>query len=264
MATEPLKSFIGKGKTLFLLDISSFIFRAFFAIRSLSNSKGEPTNAVYGVASMLAKLVEEADPAYMAVAYDSKEPSFRHGMYDEYKANRSAPPEDLAPQFARIDELVRCMEIHSFRQAGLEADDLIATLTHRWTELSPEHRVVIVTGDKDLMQLVNDRVRIWDTMANRFYGEDEVKEKMGVAPARICDFLALVGDSSDNVPGVPGIGPKGACQLIEEFGGVEEILAAARGGAIKGKKGEALAEHAEDARLSYRLVCLKEDAELHV
>src|SRR5690606_25558151 len=148
----------------------------------------------------------------------------RHEMYGEYKAHRSEPPEDLVPQFGRIDDLVRAMAIHSFRQPGLEADDLIATLTHRWCALSPDHRVVIVTGDKDLMQLVSPRVRIWDTMAGRFYGEEEVAEKMGVPPARIRDYLALVGDSSDNVPGEPGIGPKGAVQLIEEFGGIEGVL----------------------------------------
>ena len=253
-----------KASVLYLIDISSFIFRAFFAIRSLRSKSGEPTNAVYGVATMLARLAAEARPDYLAVVYDSKEPSFRKEIYPEYKANRSAPPDDLVPQFARIEELVRCFEIHSYRLAGVEADDLIATLARRWCGLSLENQVVIVSGDKDLMQLVNDRVILWDTMANKKYGPLEVEEKFGVKPSQIRDYLALVGDSSDNIPGVPSIGPKSAADLLKEFGSLDGVLAAASAGKIAGKKGEAISTHEEDARMSAELATVHEELALEV
>lgn len=250
--------------TLYLIDISSFIFRAFFAIRALKNKAGEPTNAVYGVATMLARLAEEAKPEYLAVVYDSKEPSFRKEVYPEYKANRSAPPDDLVPQFDRIEQLIRAFEIHSYRQSGVEADDLIATLTHRWCAEAPHHHVVIVTSDKDLMQLVSDRVEIWDTMSNKFYAPPQVEEKFGVRPDQIRDYLALVGDSSDNIPGVAGIGPKGASDLLKQFGTLEQILEAAQRGEISGKKGETLKTNEKDARLSSELATVKVDLPVQI
>ncbi len=245
--------------TLFLVDLSSFIFRAFYAIRSLSNRAGEPTNAVYGVATMLAKLIDDAKPTYLAAVFDSKEPSFRKEVYPEYKANRSAPPEELLPQFDRIEQLVGAMGLPGYRKSGIEADDLIAALAKRWLESDPGHRVVIVTGDKDLMQLVSDRVVVWDTMNDRTFGPGEVTEKFGVGPERVRDYLALVGDSSDNVPGVGGIGPKGAVELLKEHGDLEGVLRAAESGAIPGKKGDALRTQAREARLSAELVTLKDD-----
>ncbi len=251
-------------QTLYLIDISSFIFRAFFAIRSLKNSVGEPTNAVYGVATMIAKLVEEAKPQYMAVIYDSKEPSFREKIYPQYKANRSKTPEDLVPQLSRIEELIRSFEIHSYRQEGIEADDLISTLTHRWCEASPESQVVIVSSDKDLMQLVNDRVILWDTMKSQFYGIKQVEEKFGVRPDQIRDYLALVGDSADNIPGVSGIGSKGAAELLKQYGDLNQILLAAQEGKISGKKGEILRQEEKNARLSALLATLKHDLEVEV
>ncbi len=245
-----------RENTLFLVDVSSFIFRAFFAIRSLSNKRGEPTNAVYGVATMLARLLEEANPKYLSIVYDSKEPSFRKEVYTEYKANRSAPPDDLIPQFDRIEDLIKKMGLHSVRVSGVEADDLIGTLTHRWIAENPKHEVVIVTGDKDLMQLVTPKVRAWDTMKGVDYGEKEVEEKFGVKPNQVRDYLALVGDSSDNIPGVPSIGPKGAVDLLKEFGTLEGVLAAAKAGKIKGKKCETIAANEADAYLSQKLATL--------
>lgn len=245
-----------RENTLFLVDVSSFIFRAFFAIRSLTSRKGEPTNAVYGVASMLAKLIEEAKPKYLSIVYDSKEPSFRKEMYTEYKANRSAAPDDLVPQFDRIEDLIKKMGLHSVRVSGVEADDLISTLTHRWIAESPKHEVIVVTGDKDLMQLVTPRVRAWDTMKNVVYGPAEVEEKFGVGPTQVRDYLALVGDSSDNIPGVPSIGPKGAVDLLKEFGTLEGVIAAAKAGKIKGKKCETIAANEADAFLSQKLATL--------
>ncbi|MBI2711434.1 MAG: DNA polymerase I [Bdellovibrio sp.] len=250
--------------TLYLVDISSFIFRAFFAIRSLKNKAGEPTNAVYGVATMLARLADEAKPEYLAVVYDSKEPSFRKEVYPEYKANRSAPPDDLVPQFDRIEELIAAFEIHSYRMKGVEADDLIATLAHRWCAEAPHHHVVIVSSDKDLMQLVSDRVEIWDTMSNKFYAPPQVEEKFGVKPEQIRDYLALVGDSSDNIPGVAGIGPKGASDLLKQFGTLDRVLDAARKNEIAGKKGESLRTCEKDALLSAELATVKVDLPVHI
>jgi DNA polymerase I len=245
--------------TLYLVDISSFIFRAFFAIRSLTTRQGEPVNAVYGVAQMLSRLHDEARPQYLAVVYDSKEPSFRKEIYAEYKANRSETPPDLIPQFDKIERLIQSLEMHSYRQSGIEADDLIATLTHSWCRASAGNHVVIVTSDKDLMQLVNERVSIWDTMNNKIYGEPEVVEKFGVKPSQIRDYLALVGDSSDNIPGVPSVGPKTASDLLREYGTLDDVLKAAADGKISGKKGQVLVSHEGDARLSAELATVRVD-----
>jgi DNA polymerase-1 len=250
--------------TLYLIDISSFIFRAYYAIRPLHTKAKEPVNAVYGVAQMLSRLADEARPEYLAVVYDSKEPSFRKEIYAEYKANRTAPPDDLIPQFGRIEQLIQSFEMHSYRQSGVEADDLIATLTRRWYKLSSKNKVVIVSSDKDLMQLVNDRVSIWDTMKNVMYGEAEVEEKFGVRPNQIRDYLALVGDSSDNIPGVPSIGPKSAVDLLKAHQTLDGVLKAAVDGKISGKKGEVLVKHEEDARLSAELATVHEELTIEV
>lgn len=247
-------------QTLYLLDISSFIFRAFYAIRMLNAPvTQEPVNAVYGVLSMVLKLMEQAKPNHLVVAFDSKGPGFREEMYSDYKANRSEPPEDLIPQFARVDELVEVLGIPGFKTAGVEADDWIATLTRAWLAASPSHHVVIVTGDKDLMQLVEPRVRLWDTMNEKVYDPEGVLEKYGVKPTQICDYLGLVGDASDNIPGVTGIGPKGASDLLKQFETIEGVIEAAQSGKVAGKKGLAIVEGAESARLSKRLASLKDD-----
>jgi DNA polymerase-1 len=253
------------SRTLYLLDISSFIFRAYYATMgrtTMRTSAGEPTNAVFVVANMINKLKDEAKPEYLAVVYDSKEPSFRKEIYPEYKANRASLPEDLIPQFGRIEELVKALELRSMRQSGVEADDLIATATKLWCRSDASHRVVIVTSDKDLMQLVDDRVRIWDTMSGKIYGPPEVEEKFGVKPTQIRDYLALVGDSSDNIPGVAGIGPKTAADLLKQYGDLEGVLRAAQSGAIPGKRGETIRTSEKDARLSAELATIHEKLEL--
>ena len=250
--------------TLYLIDISAFIFRAFYAVRDLTAPDGTPVNAVYGVASMLGKLLEEAAPEYLAVIYDSKEPSFRKVMYPEYKANRSACPEPLIPQFDIIEQLIEHMGIPSFRESGVEADDLIATLRKVWIAQNPKHRVVVVTGDKDLMALVDGKTQVWDTMKDVHYTEHEVREKFGVAPNQIRDYLAMVGDASDNIPGITGVGPKGAELLLKEFKTLDGVLQAAKEGKIKGKKGEVIAESKDVAYLSRDLATLKEDVDLHI
>ncbi len=250
--------------TLYLIDISAFIFRAFYAVRELTAPDGTPVNAVYGVASMLGKLIDEVDPEYIAVVYDSKEPSFRKEIYPEYKANRSAPPEPLLPQFDIIEELITKMGLPSFRESGVEADDLIATLRKEWIKQDPKHRVIVVTGDKDLMALVDAKTQVWDTMKEVHYTEHEVTEKFGVAPNQICDYLSIVGDSSDNIPGIMGIGAKGAETLLREFKTLDGVIAAAKAGKIKGKKAEQIIEGEKSALLSRELATLKEDLKLHL
>lgn len=253
-----------KYNTLYLVDISSFIFRAFYAIREMTAPNGTPVNAVYGVATMLGRLLDEVNPEYVAIVYDSKEPSFRKKMYPEYKANRSAAPEMLVPQFDLIETLIKKMGLPSFREEGVEADDLMATLNRAWLKKDPDHRVVIVTGDKDMMALVNSKTQLWDTMKDVYYTEHEVIEKFGVKPSQIRDYLAIVGDSSDNIPGITGLGPKGAETLLKEFGDLDTIIEAAKAGKIKGKKGELIVTGEADAKLSRELATLKEDLVLHV
>ncbi len=250
--------------TLYLIDISSFIFRAFYAVRELTAPDGTPVNAVYGVASMLGRLIDEAHPQYLAVVYDSKEPSFRKIKYPEYKANRAAPPEMLLPQFELIETLVREMGIPSFRQSGVEADDLIATLNHTWVKGDSKHRVVVVSGDKDLMALVDSKTQLWDTMKDVHYTPHEVIEKFGVKPSQVRDYLAMVGDSSDNIPGITGIGPKGAEVLLKEYETLDGVIAAAKAGKIKGKKGEMIVEGESMAILSRELATLKDDIPLQI
>ncbi|MFQ5673193.1 MAG: DNA polymerase I [Nitrospinales bacterium] len=211
-----------KDKTLYLIDGSSYIFRAFFAIRqSLSNSRGLPTNALYGFVNMLQKVVRDERPDYLAVVFDAKEKTFRHEMFPDYKANRAEPPEDLVPQFPYFDPLVQAYDIVSLRKSGFEADDIIGTLAREGERQG--FQVVIVSGDKDMMQLIGPRVHMLDTMKNKRFEEKDVVAKFGVAPAQVVEVMALMGDSSDNIPGVAGVGPKTAAQLIQTFGSVENL-----------------------------------------
>ena len=206
-----------------LIDASSFIFRAFYAVRPLSNKAGLPTNAVFGFANMVLKVLEDLQPSHIAVVYDTKHPSFRKELYSDYKANRSAMPEDLIPQMPYVKKFVEALGLPSFEQPGFEADDIIGTLAERAAHMNGEADVCIVSSDKDLMQLVNGHIFLYDTMKEVKYTPAEVKEKLGVPPALVPDYLGLVGDSSDNIPGVKGIGPKGAVALLEQFGSMENI-----------------------------------------
>ncbi|MEK6776160.1 MAG: 5'-3' exonuclease H3TH domain-containing protein [bacterium] len=239
-------------KTLYLIDGSSYIYRAFFAIRNLSNSRGLPTNAVYGFTRMLMKIIQEKSPDYVAVAFDVKGPTFRNELYAEYKANRPEMPDDLKPQIPYIKRMVHGFGIPKIEMAGYEADDVLGTLARRGEEKGLE--VVLVSGDKDLLQLVTPHVKVYDTMKDEVYGEEEVKERFGVEPARVIEVMALMGDSSDNIPGIPGIGQKTAVKLIQEHHDLEKLLAHAD--QIKGKMGEKIRENQDLARLSKRLVTI--------
>lgn len=246
------------SKTLYIVDGSSYIFRAYYAIRSLSNSQGLPTNAIYGFTQMLLKLIADEKPEYLVMVFDSKEPSFRKQKYPEYKANREVPPEDLVPQFDYIRQVTRALNVPILEKPGFEADDIIATLVRR--KLSSKEHAVIVTGDKDLMQLVNDRITLLDTMKDQRVNRVGVKEKFGVTPEQMIDLQALAGDSSDNVPGVPGIGPKTAGQLIAQYGSLEKLYQHLD--EIKGKKRENLEQFQGQAKLSQWLVTLSEEVPL--
>lgn len=206
--------------TLYLVDGSGYIFRAYYAVAPLSNDSGMPTNALLGFTRMLMKLLKDVSAKYIAVTFDMAGPTFRHEMYDAYKANRGECPEDLVPQMPYFRSIVQAMGITSCEKQGVEADDIIATLCRCF----PEHPITIVSGDKDLTQLVNDRVTVWDAMRDRTFQPESVQTKFGVAPEQIIDFLALTGDSSDNVPGLKGVGPKTAAKLLNEGGTLEELL----------------------------------------
>src|SRR6266481_1298269 len=264
-ATKPVPVEVpAKGDHIFLVDGSSYIFRAYHALPPLNRkSDGLQVNAVLGFCNMLWKLLRdmkpEERPTHLAVVFDKSEKTFRNEMYADYKAHRPEPPDDLRPQFAFIREAVRAFDIPCLEQLGYEADDLIATYVRETCELGAT--ATIVASDKDLMQLVNDCVVMYDSMKDRRIGISEVMEKFGVPPEKVIDVQALIGDSVDNVPGVPGIGVKTAAKLIAEFGDLETLLA--RAGEIKQNKcRESLIEFAEQARLSARLVKLDDDVPL--
>jgi len=249
-----------KRKLLYLIDGSGYIFRAYYGIRALSSPSGEPTNAVYGFASMIQKVLDEEQPEYIAIMFDTARKSFRTELYEAYKANRPPPPEDLVPQFARIHEVTEAFKLPLYKKEGYEADDYIAT----WTRLALENDfdVKIITGDKDLMQLVNDRVELWEPMREKLYRAKEVEEKFGVPPEQIGDLLALMGDASDNIPGVRGVGQKTAAKLLKEHGTLEGVLKAATEGRIKGKICQKIADAVDDARLSRKLVELEYNVQI--
>ena len=246
-------------KTLYIVDGSSYIYRAFFAIRGLSTSEGFPTNAIYGFTQMLKTLIQSEEPDFLAVtfdAHDADKTNFRKEMYPEYKAHRKEMPDDLQTQLPYFHRVVRALNIPIYEQAGVEADDLIATATRKARNIGLP--VCIVTGDKDLMQLVGDDVEMYDTMQEKRYDIEDVVERFNVEPQGVKYVLALSGDSSDNIPGVPGIGEITGGRLIDEFGDLETILDNIED--VGGKKRKQnLREYADQARLSLDLVTLKDD-----
>ena len=252
---------LGPGDRLLLVDGSGFIFRAFHALPPLTRkSDGLPVGAVAGFCNMVHKMLEDgrngARPTHMAVIFDHSSKTFRNAIYPEYKAQRPEPPEDLRPQFALIRDATRAFNLACIEAEGWEADDIIATYARRAAKDGAQ--VTIVSSDKDLMQLVDDRIAMLDAMKGRAIGRAEVIEKFGVGPEKVVDVQALAGDSVDNVPGAPGIGIKTAAQLIEAFGDVETLLARA-GEITQPRRRQTLIDNAEQIRVSKRLVTLADD-----
>ena len=244
---------------LYVIDLSGYVFRAYHAIAPLTSPTGEPTHAVFGTVNMLERLVRQQRPTLLCVAMDSRTPTFRKEIYPAYKANRPPIPEDLPQQMKRCRDVIDAFGMSVFQRDGVEADDLIASAVRRARE--EKLKVVIVSADKDLTQLVGDDVLMWDTFRDRVFGPAEVEERYGVGPGQMRDLLALMGDASDNVPGVPSVGPKTARDLLQSYGTLEGVYEHLN--ELKRKKlREKLEENHEQALLSQTLVTLKEDCEL--
>ena len=258
---------MAESPCVYLLDGSSYIFRAFFALPALSNASGLPTNAVYGFTTMTVKLLKTYRPDYLAVALDAGRETFRNRIYQEYKSNRPEAPLDLIPQFPYIRKVLEAMKVAVVEREGYEADDLIATLAKRLSERGAQ--VVIVSGDKDLMQLVGDGVRLLDTGKDKWIGLQEVREKFGVEPDKVIEVMGLMGDSTDNIPGVRGVGEKTAIALIQRYHSIENLFSHLDDLDQSGLKGverirKALLAGKEAAFLSRTLATVKSDVPIRL
>jgi len=245
MAEEP--------RILYLIDISSYFYRAFHAIRGLATSKGFPTNDAYGVTNMLLKVIKERQPHYLALVFDSKGPTQRHRDFPAYKAHRPPMPEELVMQLPYIQKIIDGFRLPALRQEGFEADDLICTLVHQ--ARARGFRVEIISGDKDLLPLVQEGVDMWDPMKEVRYDPAAIREKYGLTPEELVEVRALAGDASDNIPGVPGIGEKTALKLVARFHSLENLLAHLDEVKEKSLRSR-LSQYADQARLSRRLTVL--------
>ncbi len=258
MTSGSIKTENGKPP-LYLIDGSSYLYRAYFAIRTpMSTSSGMQTKAVFGITSMLLKILREKRPEFIAVAWDAKGPTFRHRLYDKYKANRPPMPEDLAEQIPWVRKVVDALGLPQLELQGYEADDIIATLAHRCSE----REVIVVSGDKDLLQLLNGNIRIWDPMKDEIIDGAAFRERYGIEPGQWRDVLALAGDTSDNIPGIPGVGIKTAIKLIKKYGSISNLLENID--SVKGKLGERLRENREMLGLWVKLVSLEDRLEIEV
>jgi DNA polymerase-1 len=258
-SVEKTRSQMEKEKTIYLIDGTAYIYRAYHAIRSLSNSRGLPTNAVYGFTRMLIKLMEDRSPEYIAMFFDAKGSTFRHEMYADYKANRPPMPEDMVVQLPYIKEVTAAFNLPIMEMAGFEADDLIGTVARQAEKAG--YSVVIVTGDKDFMQLVSDRTIIWDPMKENIISPQTIEEKFGIEPRQMIDVQGLSGDTADNIPGVPGIGQKTAISLIKSYHSMEGVYEKLN--TITRKKlRENLENFKDQAFLSRKLVTIQKRAPL--
>ena len=247
---------------LYLLDGSSYIYRAYYGFRENATPGGMPANAILGFTTMLLDLLQQHRPDYMAVVFDPpREDTFRREIYPAYKANRDAMPEDLVPQLPYIRKILQALNIPALEAPGFEADDLIATLARSYAAEGID--VTVVTGDKDLLQIVSDRIGLLDTMKSKRSGPEEVLERFGVPPELVADVLGLAGDTADNIPGVPGIGEKTAAKLVQQFGSLEGVLQWKS--LVNGKtRRESLHLHADQALLSKRLATVRYDVPMAV
>jgi len=242
-----------------LIDGSGYVFRAFYALPNMTSPSGVPVNAVYGFVTMFMRLLKTIPCDYCLVLLDAHRQNFRNEIYKEYKTNRADPPELLVPQFELIRQAIKAMGLPYVEQEGYEADDLIATYSKK--ALADGHEVVIVSADKDLMQLIRSGITFYDGMKEKFFTDEDVKEKFGVLPNRVVDVQALAGDKIDNIPGVPGIGLKTAAELINEFGSLQGVFDNIEN-ITKVRRKELLREHENDAKISLKLVTLKDDVPL--
>lgn len=249
-----------KTKSFVLVDGSSYLFRAYHALPPLTNSKGEPTGAVVGVLNMLRRLLDQYQPEYMAVVFDAPGGSFRNEIYSEYKANRPPMDEELRCQIQPLHDIIRAMGLPLIIEKGVEADDVIGTLAKQATQEGMT--TLISTGDKDMAQLVDDHVTLINTMSDKTTDIDGVVEKFGVRPEQIIDYLALVGDSSDNIPGVPKCGPKTAAKWLGQYESLDNLMTHAD--EIKGKVGEYLRDSLEQLPMARELATIKLDVELEL
>lgn len=248
-------------KKLYVVDISSLFFRSYYAISlNMTNEKGEPTNALYGTIKMLSKLIKEKSPDFMIVCFDTKEPSFRQDIFPEYKANRGEMPEDLEQQVPYLKEMMEVLQIPYLEKPGFEADDLIGTVVSYGQKNKLE--TYIVSGDKDFAQLVDKKTFLYDTMKNIVYNSQGVQEKWGVKPSQMLDYFSLVGDSSDNIPGVRGIGPKGACNLLSKYKTLDNIYKNIS--SITGSTKDKLKDNKKEAYLAKKLIALKTNMPLRL
>jgi DNA polymerase-1 len=241
---------------LILVDGSSSLYRAYFALPPLCNSRGTPTHAVLGFTSMLLKVLREEEPEALGVAFDGPGPTTRHREFAAYKAQRPKMPDPMVQQIPYVHQVLRAMRVPILMLAGEEADDILGTLAVR--AAAEGYSVRLITGDKDLLQVVGERVTARDTMKQRTSGPAEVQERYGISPDRLPDFLALTGDSIDNIPGVPGVGDKTARELLQRFGTLESLLERVDE-VSRPKLRETIRSHAEQARLSKRLATVRTD-----
>ncbi len=247
-----------KKPLLVLVDGSSYLYRAFHALPNLANSAGQPTGAIYGVINMVRKLLADHEPQYVGIVFDAKGKTFRHELYEDYKANRPPMPEELRSQVSYLHELIQALGVPLISIEGVEADDVIATLAKHARKSGL--RTLVSTGDKDLAQIVNDEVELVDTMQDKRLDADGVEEKFGIRPERMVDYLALVGDASDNIPGVPKVGPKTAVKWLRQFGSLDELMQQAD--QVAGKVGENLRSCLDQLPLSRELATVRTDVDV--
>jgi len=247
-----------KKPLLVLVDGSSYLYRAFHALPNLANSAGQPTGAIYGVINMVRKLLADHEPQYVGIVFDAKGKTFRHELYEDYKANRPPMPEELRSQVSYLRELIQALGVPLISIEGVEADDVIATLAKHARKSGL--RTLVSTGDKDLAQIVNDEVELVDTMQDKRLDTDGVEEKFGIRPERMVDYLALVGDASDNIPGVPKVGPKTAVKWLSQFGSLDELMQQAD--QVAGKVGENLRSCLDQLPLSRELATVRTNVDV--
>ncbi|NPA57788.1 MAG: 5'-3' exonuclease [Aquificae bacterium] len=251
---------MGKNKKLVLIDGSSYLYRAFYALPPLTNQAGMPTGAIYGFVRMVSKLISQLQPQYIAVVFDLPGKTFRHDRYEEYKATRKETPDDLKVQIPYLKKVLELFGIKILEKEGFEADDIIATLSKKAREEGFE--VIVVTPDKDMLQLIEEGISILNPVSEKLYDREAVKEKYGVYPEQFIDYLSMVGDSVDNIAGVKGVGPKTAAKLLEQYGSLEKILQNID--QLKPKLKEAFQEAEDRLERNRFLVKLKTDIPLDI